>query len=396
MTNQIQARRTIVFVNAAHAFDHFVILIYPTAVIAMAPELGLSYAALIGLATGTFLAFGLFSLPMGWLSGRLGRRNMLAAFFLGSGISLLGLATAATPLVLGAWLLVLGVFAAIYHPVGTAMLVSNARKLGRDLGWNGVWGNLGAGLASGVTAFVAAWFGWRAAFAVPGVVLLAMGATFLLMVEDDRANAHTRKNDVPTIPVTRPRLLIGLFALALLAGGFTFNMTTIALPKVIDEKLGLDLPLTLVGTLATMTFLFGALTQLLMGRLIDRHPLPAIFVGLSFVQMTGLVVASLSTGVALMVGLALAMVGTYGQVTIKDAIVARYVPAERRATAYSIRYFVGSSVSGLAAPLIAFTYGFGGFPVVLGVTACFGIAIFVSAILFRWAATPPRPQLATA
>ena len=32
------SRRTIVFVNIAHAFDHFILLIYPTAVIAIAAE----------------------------------------------------------------------------------------------------------------------------------------------------------------------------------------------------------------------------------------------------------------------------------------------------------------------------------------------------------------------
>ncbi len=37
------SRRTIIFVNIAHAFDHFVLLIYPTAVIAIAPERGLDY-----------------------------------------------------------------------------------------------------------------------------------------------------------------------------------------------------------------------------------------------------------------------------------------------------------------------------------------------------------------
>ncbi|WP_163597307.1 cation:dicarboxylate symporter family transporter, partial [Klebsiella pneumoniae] len=34
----------------------------------------------------------------------------------------------------------IGAFGAIYHPVGTAMLVSHAQKLGRDIGVNGVWG----------------------------------------------------------------------------------------------------------------------------------------------------------------------------------------------------------------------------------------------------------------
>src|SRR5215212_12019941 len=107
------SRLTIAFVNVAHALDHFVLLVYPTAVIAMAPDLGLSYASLIGLSTGAFVAFGLFSLPMGWLAERVGRRNLLAIFFGGCGIALLGLSAASSPIMFGIWLFVLGVFSAI-------------------------------------------------------------------------------------------------------------------------------------------------------------------------------------------------------------------------------------------------------------------------------------------
>ena len=57
------SRRTVAFVNLAHALDHFVLLVFPTAIIAMAAERGLSYAELIGLSTGAFVAFGVFSLP---------------------------------------------------------------------------------------------------------------------------------------------------------------------------------------------------------------------------------------------------------------------------------------------------------------------------------------------
>jgi len=187
------SRRTIAFVNVAHALDHFVLLIYPTAVIAIAAERGLDYGALIGLATGAFVAFGLFSLPMGWLSERVGRRNLLAAFFGGCGIACLGISTATTEVGFAVWLFVLGVFAAIYHPIGGAMLVTHARRLGRDLGWNGVWGNLGAASASGVTAIVAASLGWQAAFAMPGVVCLAAGAVFLAFVPGDGEGAAQPK-----------------------------------------------------------------------------------------------------------------------------------------------------------------------------------------------------------
>lgn len=179
------ARGTIAFVNLAHALDHFVLLIYPTAVIAIAAGTSLGYPRLIGLSTGAFLAFGLFALPFGWLADRWGRRNLMALFFAGCGLACLGLAASSTPSALAAWLLVLGVSSAIYHPVGSAMLVANATRLGRDLGWNGVCGNLGAALASGATALLAAAFGWRAAFALPGFACLAAAAAFLALVPAD-------------------------------------------------------------------------------------------------------------------------------------------------------------------------------------------------------------------
>src|SRR5262249_40891971 len=172
MSSETLSRRTVIFVNIAHAFDHFVLLIYPTAVIAIAAERGLDYGELITLATGAFVAFGLCSLPMGWIADRVGRRNMLGVFFLGYGASCLA-GGASTPWV--GWLfglLVPGVFWAIYHPIGSAMLVSHARRLGHDLGWNGVWGNLGAALASAVTAFIAAELGWRWAFVAPGLACI--------------------------------------------------------------------------------------------------------------------------------------------------------------------------------------------------------------------------------
>jgi MFS family permease len=375
--------RTIVFVNIAHAFDHFILLIYPTAVIAIAAQQGVDYASLINLATGAFVAFGLFSLPMGWIADHIGRRNLLAVFFLGYGASCAGLAVAETPTAFAVGLLVVGIFSAIYHPIGSAMLVSHARQLGRDLGWNGVWGNLGAASASAVTAVVAATLGWRWAFLLPGLVSVIVGTAFLALVPGDGDTTCRPGGGAKPIGTSRPILVLSVLAAAIVAGGVTFNVTTIALPKVIDERMSFGLPLTIIGALATVVFVFGALTQLLMGRLIDRYSLPSIFVGLSALQPIGLAVAAASTGVPLLIGLFIITSAIYGQVVINDAMVARYVPAHYRTKAYSVRYFLGFTASGFAAPMIALLYARGGFPVVLGTTAVFGGAVVLCAIAFK-------------
>jgi MFS family permease len=390
------SRRTILFVNVAHALDHFVLLVYPTAVIAVASDLRLSYASLISLSTGAFVAFGLFSLPMGWIAERVGRRNLLAIFFVGCGIALLGLSAASGPPALAAWLSVLGVFSAIYHPIGSAMLVSHTSRLGRDLGWNGVWGNLGAGFASGVTALIAASAGWRAAFLAPGVVCVLAGVAFMVLVPGDGEARGTSKGAAETIPVKRPFALLAIFAVAIVAGGMTFNITTIALPKVLDERLGQAMPLVLTGSLATLVFVFGALTQLFMGRLVDRFTLPTIFVGLAVLQPVGLGLAAASTGMTLLLGLVLTMAAIYGQVVVNDAMVARYVPPQLRAKAFSVRYFLGFTASGLAVPLIALTHAEGGFPALLAAAGAFGALVFTCSVAFYLAALSRtgREQLA--
>ena len=97
---------------------------------------------------------------------------MMAGFYVGCGVSLVGAAFAPTLYVLAVALFALGMFAAIYHPVGTAMMVENATHRGRTLAFNGVCGNLGVSLAAGITATLTAAFSWRGAFLVPGVVCI--------------------------------------------------------------------------------------------------------------------------------------------------------------------------------------------------------------------------------
>ncbi len=168
-------RLAIGFLNGAHALDHFVILIYPTVVIELAAISGRSYSELIALGTASFIAFGLFSLPAGWLADRWSRRNMMATFYIGCGLSLIGAAFAPSLYALAVALFALGIFAAIYHPVGTAMLIENATQRGRSLAFNGVCGNLGVSLAAGITATLTAAFSWRGAFLVPGLICIAAG-----------------------------------------------------------------------------------------------------------------------------------------------------------------------------------------------------------------------------
>src|SRR3972149_411963 len=148
-SDQVARRRSIAFLNWAHALDHFVLLIYPTVVIGLEVIYRRPYAELIALSTAAFVAFGVFSLPAGWLADRWSRRNMMAVFYLGCGVSLAGIAMSPNLLMLAVAMFALGVFAAIYHPVGMPMLLEASQAQGRTVAFNGVCGNLGAALGAG-------------------------------------------------------------------------------------------------------------------------------------------------------------------------------------------------------------------------------------------------------
>src|ERR1700682_328940 len=182
--------RVIGFVNAAHFIDHYSMLIFAAAVIVMGPALGMAYSELLPYATPGFVALRAGWLLTGWLGDRWSRRHMMVIFFAGIGASMIAVGMVQTPLQLGAALLSIGLFASIYHPVGTAMIVSYAGRLGREMGLNGVWGNLGVASSALVTGVVGQYLGWRWAFIVPGVVTVLIGVAFMRSVVHEDRSGH--------------------------------------------------------------------------------------------------------------------------------------------------------------------------------------------------------------
>ncbi|MGH6771262.1 MAG: MFS transporter [Xanthobacteraceae bacterium] len=375
-------RLSIGFINWAHAIDHYVMLILATVVIELATVYNWSYAELIALGTPSFIAFGVFSLPAGWLGDRWSRRNMMALFYFGCGLALAAAAVAPNPMVLAGALAVLGVFAAIYHPVGTAMLIEQATSRGRSLAFNGVCGNLGVALAAGITAGLVYVLGWRGAFLVPAVICIVTGIAYLRLVPDDRHKTATRTSS-PDIALAAwlAATVFGLFIVIALTAGLVFHIVTVALPKIVDERLG-DVSLMMVGGLATVIFTCGALAQFTMGRLVEKFPLHLLFAGVAALQFVGVLWAAYAGGITVLFALAFAIVGIYAQVTVNDMVIARYTADAWRARVYAVRYFLTFLVSGAAVSMIALLHGRGGFDLVLGITAAIALGfVFATAAI---------------
>jgi MFS family permease len=388
------SRRTDLFLNLGHALDHLFILIFPTVVLAMAPEFGRTYSEMLPLSLGAFIMFGAGSIPAGWLADRWSRRGMMVVFFVGIGAAsvLTGFADGALQLALGMTLI--GVFAAIYHPVGIAMLVSGREKVGRVLGVNGVYGNLGVAFAALIAGALAYWINWRAAFIVPGLVSIAVGIAFALLVPEVRSAAKAGAG-APRQTFSRGLLarVFGILLVTTLCGGIIFNSTTVAMPKIFDERLTALVDTTLgIGVLVSGVYVFAAMAQLVVGHLLDRDTLKSVLVPIVGLQALFLLAAAFFDNY-LMLLIALGMMFfIFGQVPINDAMVAAYTDERWRARALAVRYVVSFGASALAVPLIALMHRYSSdFRYLFFVLAAMAAAMFCAALFMPSQAAKPAP-----
>ena len=351
------AARQIAFINAAHSMCHYCLLILPTAVLAMAypgGAFGAEYGPVLALATGMFVLYGVLSLPQGWIAARIGQKRLMTIYFLGTGLSLVACGFATTPWLLGAALAATGAFAAIYHPIGTAMLVEAAGdRPGRLIGVNGVFGNFGVALAPVATAFLVGQFGWQSAFIVPGLAIMALGIAWMRVPAHDYSVARGAR-PFPAIPPAIVRRAVVTLLLIAVVSGLVFNAFTLLIPKLLQERLASDAALLpMIGVAAFVVTLCGALTQFTVGRLIDRTTLRRVFLPMAAVLVPGLAALAVVQGWAVLPVAALVAAVVFGQVTVNETMTARYISPPLRARMYSVRFFVGFLGSAAAAPLIS-------------------------------------------
>jgi MFS family permease len=378
------------FLNLGHLLDHLAMLVFPTAVVAIGREWGRPYSELLPLALGSFIAFGVFAIPAGWLADHWSRYKVLAAFYFGIGVSLFVTGFSQSPWQMAAGLTVVGAFAAIYHPVGIAMLVASPKNMGRLLGWNGLWGNLGLASAALLTGGLVDAFGWRAAFFVPGVCCALAGACFLVLVRDP---GKIKKGAKSMGLHMDARMMSRIFAIMLIAtacGGIIFNSTTISMPKVFDERLSALTQTNFgIGALVALVYTMAAFAQVVMGALIDRMELRRLMIGVGLVQIPMLWLAANLEGWAMLVVALFMMLAVFGQIPLNDAIVGRYVADEFRARVLGVRYVVSLGVAAVAVPMISALHRTeGGFANVFLVLAVLASGVFLSSFFF-----PSRAEL---
>ena len=375
-------RTVSLLLNLAHALDHLFLLIFATAVAAIAQDFGFArWEDLMPYGVGAFLMFGLGSLPAGKLGDSWGRRPMMLVFFFGLGASALLASLTQTVWQLAAALALLGTFSAIYHPVGIPMLVQGAKRPGATIGVNGLAGNLGIAAAALLTGFLVQAVGWRAAFAVPGAVCIALGFVFARWVplEAEPPSRRSRPAAVALSPAQLARVLV-VMTVASATAGLLFNLTTNGNGQLLAERLDgvVNDPATL-GMLLAAVYAVASLAQVVVGRLLDRVPLKRLQLCIVLAQAPLLLAASMASGWWLYAALLGVMILIFGAIPFTDAVIVRYVDDRMRSRVAGLRLTLSLGFSSLAVYALGPVVKASGFATLLMAIA--GISLCTAAAL---------------
>ena len=372
-------RITRFLLNVGHAIDHMFMLIFATAVTSIAAEYGIQrWEDLMPYSVAAFFCFGIGSLPAGKLGDQWGRRPMMVIFFMGIGAAAIIVSLTTSPMQLAFALALLGLFAAIYHPIGVPMLVQGEQRPGWAIGINGLVGNLGVAGAAIVSGFLIKYFGWRTAFFIPGIASLLCGVLFAMYATSESASPAKKKtvgDENAGISIAKALLIM---TLAATTGSLLFNFSTNSNYELLTHRLRLiSQDPAYIGALLAAVYAVASLAQLVIGNLLDKFALKALYVWVIALQCVFLLLSTTTDGWGFYVVQFLFMGAIFAAVPFNDAMIVRYVDDSMRSRIAGMRLAVSLGASSLAVWLIGPVVKQAGFTALLWVMVATSVVTFI-------------------
>ncbi|MEC8516043.1 MAG: MFS transporter [Pseudomonadota bacterium] len=353
VTNAIRSKTiSDIWLNISHFLDHFIMLVFAKAAYDAGRHFGMSYEEIIVYGVAGFVLFGGMAPVAAQMADRYSRSLMMVVYHFGIGIAAVLAGLAQSVWQLGAAIGLIGVFAAIYHPVGIAMLIKSNRSIGFRLGINGVFGNMGVAAAPLIIGLLLTVGDWRLCFIASGLFCIGYGVVFILALVEEAAPAGKTKSKMATGFAPGWKIALGSMLLSTASGGFIFGAMTFVVPRYFEISLpNVSTSVAITGLLASLVYAAASFSQIGVGWLIDRVAPKWVLFSIGVGQVFFVALAARFTDYALFFAMLVAMCFVFGQIPITDTILSRYVPDNWRARVLSVKFMVNLTIGATVLPI---------------------------------------------
>jgi len=370
---------------ASHPLVHLFEGVLPPLIPLLIVEFGTDYFHL-GLIVSVFsYAFGIGSLPAGFLADKFGPRRLVTIFLLGSG--LLSTLVFFIPSIFAYGIIMgfIGLFCSMYHPASNTLISQSVREKGNAFGIHGIAGSLGVASVPLLSAWFGSNMGWKAPHVIFGMMGITAGIFSFSVPAKSAFTAEATNIDKKSSDGISYLTLI-LFYSSAAALGLTYKGIMTFLPAYMGEKIHFGFitlsKVTLGGTVATIALISGALGQYIGGRLTDRFRAESIYSCAIIIGTLFVFIMARSSGLILIASAVFYAFFYFSTQPMQNFLLSNYLPKHRHGIGYGIHFFVTFGIGSTAAAVsgyLADNYGLESVFYAMG--ACFVVSSILSLIL---------------
>jgi len=370
--------------SAGHGMTHAYLLFFAPFITSIQKALDVDYVALGALVSFAFIAYGVGSLPAGFISDYVGHKRSAVISLVIPAIGCLVGFFAHSYSMMAVSFVLLGAGTSIYHPVANALVTNFAtgEMRGKALGIHGVGGNVGMALAPILTAGVVHFGSWRYAFLLWGIigllVALLISRTVPEVISRGAGAQSSQKAGSPRTSLASLLTVTAIAVLAILAVQGFFNDGVFAyLPAFLQSEKSLSVAVS--GLVAGLNFGAGILGQLAGGYLSDAIGRKATLAwGSVACVITFALLPVVSNGILLMITIAAMGFALFMLQPPINALVADVTPSDVRGASFGIVFSAKYGIGAFApfvGGIIAANSGYGPFFYLLAASALVGLLL---------------------
>jgi len=373
----------------AHFCNHLVTALPVPLMPFIKEEFNLSYTQAGLVSTAFVLSYGISQLPGGYLTDRIGLRNMISISICGIGLSGLLIGLTHSYVLMLVFLVMMGITGGGYHPAAPPLLAASVPPhiRGKAFGFHLVGGTSAFFLAPLIGAGIAVIWGWRGSFIALAIPTILFGIVFYWIISRSimKKNASVPAGE-PVDPPRSPgwmRQLVLFLVLTALVSSLSSSTSTFAALFVLDRFGVTEAVAAMYVAILNST---GIWASPIGGYLSDRiGHIPALLISCLAAGpvIYFLTVAPYGAGFIVIL-LVWGALNSIRMPTTESYIMSR-ASAQRQSTLFGIYYFSTQHGSGILAPLLGVLidrFGFNSSFSMVALTTL-GLSLVIGAFLWR-------------